>query len=120
MHDCGRTSVLRMFESIISYTMRLTPKEIEIIQSWLKQQPVCRAYLFGSYARGEADESSDVDLLLELDYSTHIGLRFVEMQWEIEEKLGRPVDLVAQDALSGNLKPYVDRDKQLIYEREAW
>lgn len=98
--------------------MKLTDEEIKTICNWLKEQPVHRAYLFGSFARGEADETSDVDLLLELDYSTHIGLRFVEMKLEIEERLGRPVDLVAEDALSNFIQPYVEHDKKLIYERQ--
>lgn len=43
--------------------------------------------LFGSYSRGEADKDSDVDILVELDYSKHIGLGFIQLKYEIEETL---------------------------------
>ena len=50
-----------------------------------------KAYIFGSYARNEADVDSDIDLLVELDYCQRIGLGFVGMQNELERKatLGR-------------------------------
>ena len=49
--------------------MDLEEKQIEIIKQYLKSQPVLKAYLFGSYVRGEADESSEIDLLVDLDYT---------------------------------------------------
>ncbi|MEI9809331.1 MAG: nucleotidyltransferase domain-containing protein [Bacteroidota bacterium] len=82
-------------------------------------KPVKRAYLFGSCARNEADKDSDIDLLVELDYSKHIGLGFVQMLLDLEKMLHRKVDLVSTDGLSKYVKPYVDKDKILIYEGAA-
>ncbi|GAB2572118.1 nucleotidyltransferase family protein [Spirosoma areae] len=79
--------------------------------------PVVRAYVFGSYARGEANLQSDLDLLLELDDTQSIGLQFVGMKFDLEERLNKAVDLVSANGLSPRIRPFVDQDKQLIYER---
>ena len=62
-----------------------------------RQYPIHRLALFGSYARGEAQPDSDVDLLVEVDPS--IGLRFVTLAEDLEGLLGLPVDLVSQRAI---------------------
>ncbi|RJQ45920.1 MAG: nucleotidyltransferase [Gaiellales bacterium] len=53
--------------------------------------------LFGSYARGEQGEDSDIDILIEVDPS--IGLRFVEIADYLEELLGARVELVSTRAI---------------------
>ena len=87
------------------------------IQAYLATQPVERAYLFGSCARGEEHPDSDIDLLVSLDYSQPIGMRYFGMMCDLEDKLGRKVDLVAEDGLMSFARPYVDKDKILFYER---
>lgn len=62
-----------------------------------RRYPIRRLALFGSYARGEAQPDSDVDLLVEVDPS--IGLRFVTLAEDLEGLLGLPVDLVSQGAV---------------------
>lgn len=99
--------------------MKLTTNELEIIKHYLQDKPVERAYVFGSYARNEANSQSDLDLLLELDYSQHIGLQFVGMKFDLEERLNKAVDLVSANGLSPRIRPFVDQDKQLVYERSA-
>ncbi|MFA5804233.1 MAG: nucleotidyltransferase domain-containing protein [Melioribacteraceae bacterium] len=54
------------------------------IANCFRNKPVKRAYLFGSALRNEEDEQSDIDILVELDYSKPIGLGFVRMQFELE------------------------------------
>ncbi len=92
-------------------------KMIPQIQAYLATQPVERAYLFGSCSRGEETPDSDVDLLVKLDYSKPIGLRYFQMMTDLESKLGRTVDLVSEDGLMSFARPYVDHDKIMIYER---
>lgn len=87
------------------------------IKNYLKDQPVRKAYLFGSYARGEQDIASDFDLMVELE--DHVGLyKFVAIQLGLENLLGKKVDLVSEKSLSPRLRPYIDKDKRLIYERQ--
>lgn len=97
--------------------MKLTNSELDIIHQYFHDKPVIRAYVFGSYARDEADLQSDLDILLELDYSQSIGLQFVGMKFDLEERLNKAVDLVSVNGLSPRIRPFIEQDKQLIYER---
>ncbi len=97
--------------------MKLSTSDIELVQNYFKTKPVLKAYLFGSYSRNEADEKSDVDILVELDYNKHIGLGFVQMQLDLQELLHKNIDLVSQNGLSKHIAPYINQDKQLIYAK---
>jgi len=66
-----------------------------------RRYPIQRLALFGSWARGEAREDSDVDVLVEVDPA--IGLRFVELGDELERALGRRVDLISRRAIKPSL-----------------
>ena len=97
--------------------MYLSENQIQLIQNYFKTQPVLKAYVFGSYARGEAGETSDVDLLVELDFSQRIGLKYVRMLSDLQDQLHKKVDLVAADGLSPRIAPFIHHDKHLIYAR---
>jgi len=97
--------------------MQLSPKDIQAIKTYFSGKPVIKAYLFGSYSRNEAEDSSDVDILVDLDYSRHIGLGFVQMQDDLQQKLQKKIDLVSSNAISKYLRPFIEQDKVLIYER---
>ena len=90
------------------------------IADYFKTQPVVRAWLFGSFARGEERQDSDVDLLVEFDHSSPIGLFAYARMWrEIEERLGKKVDLVEDGTLLPFASESANRDKRLIYERQV-
>ncbi|MBR3700009.1 MAG: nucleotidyltransferase domain-containing protein [Bacteroidales bacterium] len=89
---------------------------IDMIREYFRTQPVLRAWLFGSFARGEETPDSDIDILVDLDYSKPIGLEFVQMQLDLMELLRKPIDLVSSRGLSKYIKPYIDKDKVLLYE----
>ena len=97
--------------------MKLKQEHIEKIRNFFKNKPVLKAYLFGSFARGEADDNSDIDILVELDYSKKIGLEFVQMQLDLQELLQHKVDLLSENALSKYIRPVIENDKRLIYEK---
>ena len=100
----------------ICNTMRLSRQHISFIKSYFKNKPVLRAWLFGSQARGEANDNSDVDILVELDYDKKIGWEFITMQQELEAALGQKVDLVSARGLSPFIGPWIEAEKQLIYD----
>jgi uncharacterized protein len=97
--------------------MQLSANDIQIVKDYFSGKPVIKAYLFGSYSRNEADNNSDVDILVDLDYSKHIGLGFVTMQSELQQKLKKKIDLISSKALSKYIKPFIEKEKVLIYER---
>jgi predicted nucleotidyltransferase len=97
--------------------MKLDAERIETIKAYFETRPVLKAYLFGSYARDEATLQSDIDILVDLDYSQRIGLQFFQMKIELEELLKTKVDLVSSNGLSKYIKPIVEGEKQLIYAK---
>ncbi len=99
--------------------MHLSKENKQILQQFFSNKPVKKAYLFGSYARNEANKNSDIDILVELDYSHPIGMKFFSFQTELEELLNMKVDLVTSDGLSKYIKPLIDNDKIIIYERST-
>lgn len=97
--------------------MDLDNVKIESIKNYFKSRPVLKAYLFGSYVRGEADDKSDIDILVDLDYSKKIGLQFIQMKLDLEKLLKSNVDLVSSNGVSKYIKPLIDNEKRLIYAR---
>ena len=87
------------------------------IAEYFKPQPVLKAWLFGSYSRGEQTKNSDVDIIVLLDKSRPIGLKFFGMWSDLEELLGRKVDLVSEGTLLPFAQESSEKDKILIYER---
>ncbi len=88
------------------------------IAEYFKTQPVVKAWLFGSYARGEETKDSDVDLLVEYDDKARVSLlTHAGMIVELEEILQRPVDIAEEGTLLPFAVNSVNRDKQLVYER---
>ncbi len=97
--------------------MHLDDATLTTIKEYFRTQPVLKAYLFGSYVREQADHESDIDILVDLDYSQRIGLGFIQMQIDLEQMLNKKVDLVSSNSLSQYIKPQVDLEKRLIYAR---
>ncbi len=97
--------------------MQLSAQHIKTIRHFFSGLPVKKAYLFGSYSRNEADENSDIDILVELDHSTPIGMRFFSYGDDLQHIINKKVDIVSDEGLSKYVKPYIDREKVLIYER---
>lgn len=110
----------RIFANDIPSVMPMKENMIDSIRQYLATQPVKKAWLFGSFSRGEERADSDVDILVEFDREGKpvTLLTYARIWRELEERLGRDVDLVED----GTLKPYavdsVNHDKCLIYERE--
>lgn len=98
---------------------KMDAKVKEIICEYFKTKPVEKAWVFGSFSRGEERPDSDVDIIVTLAPGTRMGLSFFAMICDLESLLKRPVDLV----IDGDLYPFAaesaNHDKILIYERAA-
>lgn len=89
------------------------------IRDFLKSQPVNKAWLFGSFSRGEETPESDIDILVDYDHSNGIVSLFKmgAMLMDLSDIAGRRVDLVDNQGLLSFARESVDKDKILIYER---
>ena len=96
----------------------MSEETINIIRKFFKDKPVIKAYLFGSFARNEQDDKSDIDILVELDYTKKVGMEFINMQFDLEKLLNSKVDLISAGGLSKYIKPRIENEKVLIYERD--
>ena len=97
--------------------MKLSATLINTIRNFFSGLPVKKAYVFGSYSRNDADENSDIDILVELDHSIPIRLQFFTYNDRLQNLLKKKVDIVSDDGVSKYIKPLIDKDKVLIYER---
>ncbi len=72
----------------------------------LKKAGVRRSSLFGSCARGSMSESSDIDVLVELPDAMSL-LQYVRLKQDLEDAVGRPVDLVEYKSVKPRLQEYI-------------
>ena len=95
---------------------------INVIRAYFATQPVLKAWLFGSYARGEQTPDSDVDILVVFDEENGRKvslLRHIGITLGLEDLLGKKVDLITEGTLLPFAKETADKDKVLIYERAS-
>ena len=94
----------------------LTIEEIKkIVTPICKRYDVERLSLFGSYARGEADEKSDVDLIH--DGGKFKGFEYGGFYADIEDALGVEIDLVSRNSARAKFLSKIAKDEVIIYER---
>ncbi len=80
---------------------------------------VKRIAVFGSFARGESTPESDIDILVTLKPPGErpvIGLKWFGLEEELSRSLGTKVDLVSEEALSPYIRPYVEKERVVLYE----
>ncbi len=94
--------------------MYLSESDKEKIIEICRRNDVSYCAVFGSYARGEATEASDVDLLVK--FSKPIGWVFYGIAEDLETALGRKVDLATDRMIGKYIRESVMRDLQVIYE----
>ena len=86
------------------------------IQECMKTQPVKKAWLFGSYSRGEETPTSDIDILVVFDKGVTL-FGYAHVYTILKDALNMEVDLVEDGTLLPFAQPSAERDKLLIYER---
>jgi uncharacterized protein len=80
-----------------------------------RQNDVIKVGVFGSMVRGEANDDSDIDLIVEFSKRKSL-LTLVALERQLERVLGRKVDLLTEAALSPYLRDRIMRELQVIYE----
>lgn len=82
--------------------------------------PIEKAWLFGSYSRGEEGPESDIDLLVRFDEDARISLfKYAAIILSLEAEMGKKIDLVQEGSLLPFAAKTADEDKILIYERDS-
>lgn len=97
---------------------------VNVISPIAEKHNVSRVYLFGSYARGEADEESDIDLRIDADQLNTL-FALGGLYADLEEALGKSLDLVTTEALRKKKEDPLTRkfirnmrkDEKLLYEK---
>jgi predicted nucleotidyltransferase len=93
-------------------TLTYIKQQLTVLKPILqKKYPLANMAIFGSYARNEATEKSDVDVLVELNGK--IGIQFIDMADEIEACLGIKTDIITKNSLKSNYYEHIKQD--LIY-----
>lgn len=82
----------------------------------LEEYGITYAGIFGSFARGQSTEKSDVDLIVRL--GRPMGMfSYMKFINGLEEKLNKKVDVVTEQSLNKHVKPYITPDLKVIYEK---
>lgn len=93
---------------------------INKLQQFFACQPIEKAWVFGSYSRGEETQNSDIDILVRFAKDANITLfKYVSIADALQKLLHKKIDLVEEGQLKDFAKNSAEQDKILIYEREA-
>lgn len=74
----------------------------------VKRYPISELGLFGSYARGDFNDKSDIDILV--DFNSSVGIRFIDLAHELEDLFQTKVDLVSRKGIKPKYLPFVEKN----------
>ena len=93
---------------------------INKLKTFFAVQPVEKAWVFGSYSRGDETRQSDIDILVRFDDNTQITLfKYAGMVNSLQKLLRKKIDLVEEGQLKSYAESSAEQDKILIYERKS-
>ena len=88
------------------------------LQAFFPAYPIEKAWVFGSYARGEENHKSDIDIMVRFDKDARISLfDYVGIMNDLEDLFHKKIDLVEEGQLRHWAQESVENDKILVYER---
>jgi predicted nucleotidyltransferase len=112
---------LRVAEEKVAYKKKPADQKtiIQKIRNYFKKDDrVKKVWLFGSYARGDNDFKSDVDVLIEVPLHTKFSLLDLsDIQFQLEQILTAKVDLIMNEAVRPKMMERMKNDLMLVYER---
>ena len=84
------------------------------LTTWKEQYGVKRIALFGSYARGEQNDSSDIDVLVEFMEDAVTFDNYMDLKFDLEDLFQKKVDLVLFEDIKPALKPMILRSAKYL------
>jgi predicted nucleotidyltransferase len=91
------------------------PFDVDRLISLCQAHHVCKIGLFGSMARGEATDNSDIDLVVTFDRPTSL-LACIALEQALATALDRPIDLLTEGAISPYLRDNILSELKIIYD----
>ena len=95
-----------------------TIENLKAMQPELTRSGIAALYVFGSFARGDMREDSDIDLAFEVDKAFDDRFSLLDqaaLQQQLERRLGRKVDFLERRALHPDLRPRIERDLVRVF-----
>ena len=93
---------------------------IQKLSNYFANQPIEKAWLFGSYARSEQTRKSDLDILVSFSEGSKINLfKYIHIVNDLKQITGKKIDLVEDGQLKTFAQESAENDKILIYERKT-
>jgi len=90
------------------------------LKTFFPAYPVEKAWVFGSYARGEETRKSDLDIMVRFDKDAGISLfDYIRIMHRLEDLLHKKVDLVTEGGIMKFARESIEHDKILVYERDS-
>lgn len=93
---------------------------VKILSKYFASQPIEKAWIFGSYARSEENNKSDIDILVNFSPESNVTLfKYIHIVNDLQSLTGKKIDLVEEGQLKHFAYSSAENDKILIYERKA-
>jgi len=113
---------LKVAEEKIEYFSRIKLSRSEIIKKiknyFIHEKKIVKAWLFGSFARGDDDYKSDIDVMIQVsDDSGFSLLDLADVQYQLEKNIPYKIDVVMRGGIKSNIMDRIKPDLKLIYER---
>ena len=124
LDDESKLRVLQLADTILEEKGLPPVKDVLDIEAIKKaviqyctKYPIKQIGLFGSYARGEADEDSDIDLIVEFEDKVSL-MKVLGLKTRLEADLRKRVDLVEPDSVDADLANEIAKDTVVLYEKQ--
>ena len=102
--------------------MNIIEKNIDLFNNLCKQHKVKELYLFGSVLTSEFNKDSDIDMLVQFDNIDILEYadNYFDFKENLQKLLGREIDLLENQAIRNPIfRKILDRDKEIVYDRET-
>ena len=96
---------MKSLDTILSLILKNKP----VLQ---KKYPIKTISVFGSFARGDNNENSDVDILVE--FEKHVGIEFIDLANDLESILHQKVDLISKTGIKQKYLKIIEKDLHYV------